>query len=83
MAGNTHYALLVFGGDYDGDHPDLDLRGAGPAVTLLAAGPEDFCWESAAEHARRHPLRRDEAVEVVARHPSTVRDPGWSEVRGA
>lgn len=72
---NTHYALVVFGGDFDGDHPDDALRGHGPDVTLIGAGPEEFCWDAAARWVERHPLQRDETVEVVARHPSVVRAP--------
>lgn len=75
---NTHYAVLVFMGDLDGDHPDEALRGAGPSLTLIACGPEDFCWEALAEWAAKNLLRRGEEAEVVARHPSVIKQAGDS-----
>ena len=71
---NTHYAALVFGGDFDGDHPDEELRGRGPDLSLIACGDEEFCWRAAARWTKDHPLRRDEAVEVLARDLDVVRD---------
>lgn len=69
---NTHYALLVFGGDFDNDHPDVELRGTGPSVTLLGAGDEDFCWTAIATWTARRPLRAGEHAEVVLRDRSLV-----------
>jgi hypothetical protein len=71
---NTHYALVVFSGDFDGDHPDPDLRGTGPSATLVAAGPAAHCWKALAAWTERHPLRRDEAAEVVLRDLRLVGD---------
>lgn len=72
--GNTHYALRVFAGDFDADHPDPALRGHGPDVALIACGPEDWCWRCIERHTLHRPLTRDETVEVVARDPALVRD---------
>lgn len=69
---NTHYALLVFGGDLDGDHPDPVLRGCGPRVELIAAGPADHCWSALEQWTATNPLRRDETAEVVGRDPALV-----------
>lgn len=69
---NTHYAVVTFSGDFEGDHPDEDLRGHAPSLALIAAGPEEFCWEALRKWTDAHPLRRDEQAEVVARHPSAV-----------
>lgn len=70
---NTHYAVIVFGGDPGSEHPDEDLRGSAPSIFLLGCGPEDFCWGSAARWTAKHPLRMWEEVEIVRRHPSVVR----------
>jgi hypothetical protein len=70
---NTHYAVLAFSGDPDEEHPDEELRGTGPSLTLIAAGDEDFCWESLARWTEKHPLRMWEEAEVLVRHPSVVR----------
>ena len=77
--GNTHYAVLYFMGDYDNDHPDKELRGQAPSLTLIAAGPEDFCWDSLVRWTSTHPLRRDEHAEVLARNPAMVISPGRSD----
>jgi hypothetical protein len=66
---NTHYAILVFDGDPAGEHPDLELRGRGPHLTLIGSGSEDFCWSAIAEWTGEHPLRHCEHAEVVARSP--------------
>lgn len=71
---NTHYALLIFGGDFDNDHPDEELRGHGPEMTMIAAGPEEFCWRALADWTAKRPLRRDESAEVVTRDPNVVAD---------
>lgn len=68
----THYALLVFGGDPGREHPDADLRGRGPQLSLIGAGSEEFCWSAIAEWTSRHPLREGEHAEVVARAPDMV-----------
>jgi len=70
---NTHFAVLYFGGDPAGEHPDPELNGHGPELSLIAAGPESFCWHALAEWTATHPLRLWETAEVVARDPSVVR----------
>ena len=72
---NTHYAVLSFSGDPAGEHPDEELRGSSPHLQLIAAGPEDFCWQSLDAWTKKHPLRLWEDAEVLARHPSVVRQP--------
>jgi hypothetical protein len=72
---NTHYALILFSGDPDSEHPDPELNGRGPQAEFIAAGPEDFCWSALAQWTVKHPLRMWETAEVVARHPSVVRAP--------
>lgn len=69
---NTHYAIVVFGGDPGGEHPDPDLRGRGPHLTLIGCGSEDFCWSAIARWTSNHPLRRWEHAEVVARSPRMI-----------
>lgn len=83
VTANTHYAVLVFSGDLDEEHPDPDLNGSGPRMELIAAGPEDFCWQALADWTAEHPLRMWEDAEVLARHESVVRpfDRGASEGR--
>ncbi len=70
---NTHYAVLAFSGDPAGEHPDPDLRGQCPSLTLIASGPEDFCWNAVVRWTADHPLRMWEEAEVLERHPSVVR----------
>lgn len=72
---NTHYAVIVFSGDPAGEHPDPELHGRAPHLDLIACGPEDFCWNALAQWTSRHPLRMWEDAEVLARHPSVVREP--------
>jgi hypothetical protein len=72
---NTHYALVVFSGDYDNDHPDPDLRGRAPDADLIAAGPEQFCWEAAARWTTKRPLQRGQHVEIVARTMNAAEPP--------
>lgn len=79
---NTHYAVLTFSGDPDGEHPDEELRGRGPHLTLIAAGSEDFCWASLIRWTASHPLRMWEDAEVVKRHPSVVREPHTTKEAG-
>lgn len=69
---NTHYGVIEFSGDPASEHPDEELRGHAPSLTLIAAGPEDFCWDALARWTKTHPLRLWETAEVVARHPSVV-----------
>lgn len=71
---NTHYAVIAFGGDFDNDHPDPDLRGQAPSLTLIGAGPEEFCWDTLRRWTMTHPLRRDEMAEVLSRDPQVVTD---------
>jgi hypothetical protein len=68
----THYAVVVFGGDPAGEHPDPDLRGRGPQLTLLGCGSADFCWSAIADWTSKHPLRPCEHAEVVARSPELI-----------
>lgn len=72
---NTHYGVIVFGGDFDNDHPDPLLRGHGPHMEMIACGPEQHCWDAIKEWTATHPLRRDEHAEVLAR----VAPPGGSD----
>jgi hypothetical protein len=69
---NTHYGVIVFSGDFDNDHPDAELRGCAPRLTLIVCGDEEFCWKWLARWTMQHPLRRYESVEVLARVPSVV-----------
>jgi len=63
----THYAVIHFSGDPEGEHPDPELKGLGPAMMAIAAGDEDHCWQSLAEWTADHPLRMWETAEVLAR----------------
>lgn len=71
---NTHYAVVVFGGDFDNDHPDPKRRGLGPTLEMVGCGDEAFCWDAARSWTAAHPLGRDETVEVLARDPQVVRN---------
>lgn len=75
---NTHYAVLSFSGDPDEEHPDEELRGREPHLTLIAAGGEDFCWDALARWTAAHSLRMWEDAEVLERHPTVVRPIGGS-----
>lgn len=70
---NTHYGVLVFGGDPAGEHPDEVLRGQGPTMEFICAGPEEFCWAVLTRRTAEHPLRMWETAEVLARDISAVR----------
>ena len=72
QGGNTHYAVVVFSGDPAAEHPDEELRGHAPSLSLIACGPEDFCWRAAADWTAEHPLRIWEDVEVLPRDPVRV-----------
>lgn len=72
MSDNTHYGLIMFGGDYDNDHPDPELRGTGPSAFFVASGDEAFCWDGLAQWTEHHPLGRDQRAEVVARDPAIL-----------
>lgn len=67
FATNTHYGVIVFGGDFDGDHPDPLLRGREPHMELIGCGTEQDCWDAMAEWTNTFPLRRDEHAEVLTR----------------
>lgn len=64
---NTHYAVLVYGGDLDGTGDGKD-----PEMTHLATGPEQFCWDAIEAWTATHTLRPLESAEVVARDPQLV-----------
>jgi len=64
---NTHYGVVVFSGDPGSEHPDGDLRGHAPQITLIACGDETFCWGSLAGWTARNPLRLWETAEVLTR----------------
>jgi hypothetical protein len=67
---NTHYAVVTFSGDPAGEHPDEELRGRAPHLSLVACGPEEFCWDSLTKWTERHPLRMWEEGEVLVRDPA-------------
>ena len=69
---NTHYAIVVFGGDPGGEHPDPELRGCGPQLTLIGSGSEEFCWSAITDWTSNHPLRQSEHAEVVAQSPQMI-----------
>lgn len=69
---NTHYAVVTFGGDPAGEHPDEELRGEEPRMTFIACGREAFCWEHLAHWTEAHPLRMWEEAEVLARDVGLV-----------
>lgn len=71
---NTHYAVIYFPGDL-GNHPDPELNGRGPHLDLIAAGPEDYCWEAAVKYTASHPLKQGQSIEVLARNPRLVVTP--------
>lgn len=71
---NTHYALLAFSGDLDAEHPDEELNGRAPHLTMIAAGPEEFCWAALDRWLKKRPLRMWETAEVVARDLQMVAD---------
>jgi len=70
---NSHYGVIMFGGDPAEEHDDPDLRGHGPSMEFICAGPEQFCWDSLAAWTAKHPLRLWEEAEVLTRDPSVVR----------
>lgn len=72
---NTHYGVIAFSGDPDGEHPDPDLRGRGPHLEMIACGSEEFCWAQLATWTANHPLAMWQEAEVLERHPSVVRQP--------
>lgn len=71
---NTHFAVIYFSGDPGAEHPDPELNGKSPGLTLLAAGSEQSCWDAAREWTQVHPLRLWETVEILARDPAMVAD---------
>lgn len=70
---NTHYGVLVFGGDPAGEHPDEALRCRPPTIEFICTGPEEFCWVVLTRWTAQHPLRMWETAEVLARDVSAVR----------
>lgn len=69
---NTHYAVITFSGDPDGEHEDEELCGRGPHLDFIACGPEDFCWAAISEWTERHSLQKWQEVEVLARDRVSV-----------
>lgn len=63
----THFGVIHFSGDFEGEHPDIELQGEPPHVDIIAAGDEDFCWKALAEWTADAPLRQWETAEVLAR----------------
>ena len=64
---NTHFGVIYFSGDPAGEHSDEELRGHSPSLSLIANGPESFCWGALRAWTDNHPLRQWEHAEVVAR----------------
>lgn len=69
---NTHYGVVVFGGDPAGEHEDPDLHGREPSMELIACGDEAFCWRALAAWTAMRPLRHREEAEVLGRDLATV-----------
>ncbi len=67
---NSHYGVIFFVGDPGAEHPAEDLCGHAPRLSLIACGPEDFCWDALAAWTAAHPLREGEEAEVLRRDPS-------------
>lgn len=70
---NTCYGVIVFSGDPASEHPDPALRGLPPSLSLIASGPERFCWDALDEWTERHPLTQWQRAEVLTRDLSVVR----------
>lgn len=64
---NTHYAVIEFSGDLDNEHPDEELRGRAPRLELIAAGPEEHCWDALTKWTAKHPLQIWQTAEVLER----------------
>jgi hypothetical protein len=64
---NTHYGLLIYIGDLDGDYDGRD-----PEVKLIAQGDEAWCWQALQRWTATHGLRPLETAEVVKRDPKLV-----------
>lgn len=69
---NTHYGVVVFSGDPDGEHDDPDLNGHSPSIMLICSGSKQFCWDSMTTWTAKHPLRKWEYVEVLAKDSQVV-----------
>jgi hypothetical protein len=69
---NTHYGVIMFSGDPDGEHPAEELRGHGPSLDLIACGSADYCWVALRRWTENHPLREWENVEVLERDLASV-----------
>lgn len=63
----THYAVIAFSGDPAGEHPDPELNGQPPSLKMVAAGPEQFCWDTLTRWTAKHPMRMWESAEVLKR----------------
>lgn len=63
---NSHRAVIEFSGDPDGEHPDPELRGQSPLMTLIASGDEIFCWQQLRKYTQNHPLRTWEKGFILA-----------------
>ena len=67
---HTHFAAVYFDGDLSDDgHPDPELTGRGPMLTLVGVGDEEFCRRSIEVWVQAHPLRDGESAEVLERLP--------------
>lgn len=68
----THYGVIHSYGDFDGEHPNPELRGSAPHLELIAGGDEEFCWQALVEWTTENPLQQWEQAEVLSRtsvHP--------------
>lgn len=67
---HTHFAAVYFDGDLSDDgHPDPELTGHGPQLTLVGVGDEESCRRALARWIETHPLREGEHAEVLTREP--------------
>lgn len=63
----THYGVIAFSGDPAGVHPDPELNGQPPSLTMIAAGPEHFCWGALTRWTAEHPMLMWQTAEVLKR----------------
>lgn len=63
----SHFAVVYFCGDPTGEHPEVDLAGHEPSLTIIACGPEQFCWDALYAWTSRNTLRDGETAEVLQR----------------
>lgn len=67
---HTHFAAVYFDGDLSDDgHPDPELTGRGPMLTLVGVGDEESCRRALGAWIETHPLREGEHAEVLTRGP--------------